>query len=717
MFKISITLFALILIQLPQSAFAETATIDTATSSASSAVTQQVANKIPIEGTFELLPIRWAFVDDNEQKFRADHWIRDGYSGGVNYFESNYKTKDDIHITMEGRGIFDEDPAITRNDYDGHLLIKKEDIGFIDVEFEEFPKYYDNRGGVYYPFRMFSGTNLDRELELDIAKLVVTAGLTLKDVPEIEFEYEREVVNGAKSRTTWANAVESGITRKIAPSWQEIDEVVNAFAIKAKHKINEYELHGEQHWEMMKAVEKRYEKNLGTTAAQRFYNRQIAEPEATVMTTIVGAERWYQEEKYYSSLNYRFSRNRNSEKENLREFNENFNLFSFTAFAENRKDARADNHMDSHTAVLNLRAAPEKWLIFNNKSKVELWRSRGNSTYPYDLGTGPAVPAAGATPDEVIDQTIFSDNTNRTFKVGDDFGIRFKKIPRTALYAEFGVEKARNWLSEDRWFTVQQATGGFATGEVFSRRSIIDMLRMVAATGVNVTPIQMINSTAQVRYRRDDTYFNDKRQTLFSSAFFDEMTTDAIEAETRTTFRPCNWFRPSFRYIVRDIDTHTRTEGLAGLQESGILGNTYVLDVTMIPHSQISTFGSFTREELALKTPAAAYTASGIPLPGFNSDVDTWLLGVDYAPKDNVSVTSTTSVSIADNFDDFTSIGMPMEASFTRVGFTLGVKWLFRKDITIEPRYEFYHYGPSKYYDHSSYNAYLASIEVSVGLT
>ena len=174
---------------------------------------------------------------------------------------------------------------------------------------------------------------------------------------------------------------------------------------------------------------------------------------------------------------------------------------------------------------------------------------------------------------------------------------------------------------------------------------------------------------------------------MFSSAFFDEMTTDAIEVETRTTFRPCNWFRPSIRYIVRDIDPHPRTERLAGLQESGILGNTYVLDVTMIPHSQISMFGSFTREELALKTAATAYSASGIPLPGFNSDVDTWLFGIDYTPKDNVSINSTGSVSIADNFDDFTSIGMPLEASYTRVGFSLGVKWLFRKDITIEPPY------------------------------
>jgi hypothetical protein len=707
--------FGLALAQLPMRLiFAESTTVDVATSTTSHTVDQEEFKRLPVRTVLDILPMHYALVDQNHRKFQADHWMRDGYAGGLNDATISYGTPENIEVLMEGRGILDQDTSITRNDYKGGILIRKKGLGFIDVSYKEFPKYYDSRGGIYHPFTMFSGMTVPRDLELDIGLLKIETGLTIDEWPHLEFEFEREFKNGAKSRTTWGSAVESGITRKIIPSWQEIDEVVHVFGIKAEHEIKKFELHGEQRWEHVDSVNKRYEQNFGTTPD---YNQQIQEPESQMMTTTVGADRWFWNEKAFSGLAYRYARIRSSEKENLRELNSAFQLQSFSNNAEQRFDARADNHMDSHTTVLNFMVSPKTWVSFKNATKAELLRNRGNSTYPYDLS------ATGGTgfPDGIIDQTIFSDNKNKTWRVGEDFGIRFKKIPRTALYTEFSVEEARIWMVENRWATAQQPTlaaARYASNENFNRRTIVNVLKTVGTAGINASPFSFLNATSQFRYRFDNNNYHDKREsaetTSAKSAFFDELSTQTVELETRATLRPCRWFRSSARYIVRDIDYFARTESLPGMEESSLLGNTYVLDVSVTPISEVTFIGSFTRENLATKTPAAADPTGAIPLPGFNSDVDTWLFGLDYAATDAVSINTTVSYSRADNFNDYVSIGLPLGADYDRVGVTCSIKWSIKKDVSIEPMYEFYHYGPNAQYDGSRYNAHLAGLEANV---
>src|SRR3989338_5647253 len=345
--------FGLMFSQLPaQSAFA-VSTADTATPNVSTTLDQEEVEKLPVTGSIDILPAQYIFVDRNVDKFRADHWMREGYSGGISDVKAAYKTPQDVEVLMEGRGILDQDEAIGRNDYFGSILIKKENLGFVDVEFKEFPKYYDNRGGVYYPFEALglSGLRLERDLELDIGMIRVETGLTIEGWPEIEFEYERETKNGAKYRTTWGSAVVNGLTRKIVPSWQEIDEMVNVFAIKAKHEVKKFEVHGEQHFEFVKSANKRYEQNFGTTPN---YNLQIQEPESRMMASTLGIDRWFWSERAYGSLAYRYADIKSSEKENLQELNSSFQRQSFSNFAEQRVDARSDTNLDSHTAVLNL---------------------------------------------------------------------------------------------------------------------------------------------------------------------------------------------------------------------------------------------------------------------------------------------------------------------------------------------------------------------------
>ncbi|MBI1978180.1 MAG: hypothetical protein HYS55_05455, partial [Candidatus Omnitrophica bacterium] len=491
-----------------------------------------------------------------------------------------------------------------------------------------------------------------------------------------------------------------------------------AFTIKAKHDIKQYTVKGEQHWEFIESENRRYEKNLGTTYATKFYNIQTQNPEAAFMSSTAGVERWYKKEKVFSSLYYRFARVKNSEQENLREYDENLNPMSFSTNAEQKFNARADNHMDLHTLVANLMGSPWSWLAINTKLKTELKRARGNSIYPSDRENGDGVRPSATVPeppDGIIDENTFSDNKNRTFRNGQGISIRFKKIPRTALYTEFDIEETRNWLSEHRWSIGVQRTAGT---DFFDRRTVIDMIRGTGTVGGDFSPVRYINTTAQFRYRYDNVTYDDKYETeppttTAKSAFFDEMDTETVEFNTRTTLRIVRWLQPSFRYIVRDIDYLTRTEGEAQLQ-SDVLLNDYIYDLTFMPLPSVIITGSFARELLSTKTAANSFTGSSIPLPGFDAGVNTWLFSVGYTPKENLSIMGTLSQSQADNFDDYANIGIPLGADFNRVTAIFGLKWTVKKDITIEPEYAYYHYGANPHADAGSYDAHLVGLEVSL---
>ena len=102
-------------------------------------------------GSIEILPAQYTFVYGDGDKFQAHNWTKTGYVGGAEEFKQHYETPEDITIDIEGRGLLDEDPSMTRNDYFGSLLVKKDDFGFVQVEFKEFPKFYDTLCRLYPP--------------------------------------------------------------------------------------------------------------------------------------------------------------------------------------------------------------------------------------------------------------------------------------------------------------------------------------------------------------------------------------------------------------------------------------------------------------------------------------------------------------------------------------------------------------------------------------
>ena len=198
--------------------------------------------------------------------------MKETYVGGVKDASAQLTLSNGVAISAQGHALIDQ------HDVGADVSVKKDGLGVVNVDYDEFRKYYDKTGGTYYRFGTLSASDTFRDLALDIGKFGMETGLTLEGIPELAFQYERAFKGGTKSRLAWVDVTEGATTRKIAPSWQDIDETVDTFALKASQELAGFNVKGTQQWEFQRAETFREEKSLSTntsaaTASQRKIGR------------------------------------------------------------------------------------------------------------------------------------------------------------------------------------------------------------------------------------------------------------------------------------------------------------------------------------------------------------------------------------------------------------------------------------------------------------
>ena len=646
-------------------------------------------------------PVRYSFVEGDDEKFSAHHWVKENYAGGVSDVSVDSKLWDGWQVSTGGHALIDE------NDLSGNFLLKKDSIGYFLLDYDEFRKYYDGTGGVYYRFETLKVNETDKVLALNIGHLRLETGLMLEDLPKVTLAYEREFKDGAKSRLTWTAVREGIVTRNIGPAWQDIDEVVDIFEIKADHEMAGFNLNGEQRWEFVRTQTSREEKSLSTEAipANHKIRVQDQEPETNLMTTTGGIERWFFDERAFASAGYRFAHMRNREIESLFEFDENRNPRNFSNPKQIR-GARADNDFDTHTWVANVMLIPWKWLDVITKLKSEVMNREGSSIYPSD--TTPAIP------DGIINTTERSQNDSRALRWGQGVSLRFRAIPRTALYSDLELEEIRSWLSEDRTSIAGQSPAN--PNEIFNRETITQILRGTWTLGCHVSPWSGMHVTAHFRQRHNRNDYDDKHETApgltaARSAFFDALNILTNELAIRVALKPVRWFQPSFRYQLRTDNFNSRIEDQPTVA-TDTNSHIFTFDLSLQPHPNLLTMLSFSRQLARTVTPAASSSVANTP--AFEANVDTWLLDVEYVVRPNLVLTSALEYSRAENFNDFTAVGLPMGTDFDRVDLTVGFNWNLGKYVSLEPKYAFFYYRSNPHAEFGDYFAHVFWLELSL---
>jgi hypothetical protein len=168
-------------------------------------------------------------VKGDERQFEQEHRIpAEQVFGGIQDLHFEQSIGKDVQLLLDGHALFDS------NDYGLRLRLTKAKLGYIEVGYDEFRSWYDGNGGFYPPNGQFFSPNFP-EMHIDRGDAWVELGLRVPDWPEITFRYSHEFRDGQKDSTIWGdtNLTGLGVTRKIVPSFRNIDETRDTFTLDA----------------------------------------------------------------------------------------------------------------------------------------------------------------------------------------------------------------------------------------------------------------------------------------------------------------------------------------------------------------------------------------------------------------------------------------------------------------------------------------------------
>src|SRR3989338_5175273 len=170
--------------------------------------------------------IYYVGVDGDTDKFQAHHWLSPGVDAGLGGYQlKGGKSWGCVELEMEGHAL------VNNADYRHEATLKKEDVGSLLIGYTQFRKYFDSQGGTYRYFTTLKTRDSGRDLYLDIGKLETRLKLERPNLPKLDFGYEYEFKRGTKSLLAWGSSIEGTTTRKIAPTWQDIDEEAHKFDV------------------------------------------------------------------------------------------------------------------------------------------------------------------------------------------------------------------------------------------------------------------------------------------------------------------------------------------------------------------------------------------------------------------------------------------------------------------------------------------------------
>jgi hypothetical protein len=183
------------------------------------------------------LAIGGVITSGDRAQFEQQHWLPgDQPYGGIQ----------DLHFerTFDKNGLFSVDGHALWdfNDYDITVELSKRNLGYIKAGYTEFRTWYDGNAG-FFPHNDVFFNPPYPEMHIDRGDAWVELGLRAPNWPEITIRYDHEFRFGQKDSTVWGDTNQTGLlppftsTRKIIPSFRNIDEKRDIFSFEASKTI------------------------------------------------------------------------------------------------------------------------------------------------------------------------------------------------------------------------------------------------------------------------------------------------------------------------------------------------------------------------------------------------------------------------------------------------------------------------------------------------
>jgi hypothetical protein len=212
------------------------------------------------KSTWVSTSVTGAFVSGDQSTFRQRAQIPQDFSGGIEEFHTESEVGKDTMLTIDGRGIYDN------YDYLLKMNLTRPELGYIDAGYRQFRTWYDNSAGWFPKNGAWYGLYDTQEFAIDRGTIWFESGLTIPDVPEIIFRYERDIRTGRKDSTIWGDSNETGRSpgnvlfgsRGFVPTFWMMDETTDTFSLDIKHKVEDTKFGGGVRYEVYNQEDNRY---------------------------------------------------------------------------------------------------------------------------------------------------------------------------------------------------------------------------------------------------------------------------------------------------------------------------------------------------------------------------------------------------------------------------------------------------------------------------
>ena len=183
------------------------------------------------------LGIGGVITSGDRAQFEQQHWLPGGQPyGGIQdlHFEGTFD-KNGV-LSVDGHALWDI------NDYNLTVELAKPNFGYIKAGYNEFRTWYDGNAG-FFPHNDVFFNPPYPEMHIDRGDAWIELGLRAPNWPEITIRYDHEFRFGQKDSTVWGDTNQTGLlppfnsTRKIIPSFRNIDEKRDIFSFEASKTI------------------------------------------------------------------------------------------------------------------------------------------------------------------------------------------------------------------------------------------------------------------------------------------------------------------------------------------------------------------------------------------------------------------------------------------------------------------------------------------------
>jgi hypothetical protein len=183
------------------------------------------------------LAIGGVITKGDRAQFEQEHRLPgDQVYGGIQDLHFEGTVGKDALFSIDGHALWDF------NDYDITVQLAKPNLGYIKAGYTEFRSWYDGNAG-FFPHNDVFFDPPYPEMHVDRGDAWIELGLRAPNWPEITIRYDHEFRFGQKDSTVWGDTNLTGLqppfnsTRKIVPSFRNIDEKRDIFSFEASKTI------------------------------------------------------------------------------------------------------------------------------------------------------------------------------------------------------------------------------------------------------------------------------------------------------------------------------------------------------------------------------------------------------------------------------------------------------------------------------------------------